>query len=92
MSGNRDIMENSMGYGGFEYIKDTEAHTAEDGKVYVALEIQEDAVFSQIITEKGSEITGNTFTGDTIYQGDSIPGRFKTVKLASGRVRAHKGV
>lgn len=82
---NRDIMENSMGYNGAEFISDTVKHTAD--YMYTTLHLLADTVISQI----DGGITGNTFTGVVLSEGTILYGRFKSITLTSGKVLAYKG-
>ena len=84
----RDIMENSMGYSGFEYINDTAVHTAPSNRFYCAIQVISDAVFSAIVPAP----TGNTFTGEVIPTGTILYGNFQSITLTSGKVIAYKGV
>ena len=85
---NRDIMENSMGYSGFEYINDAVPHYAPANMYYCVIQVIIDAVFTAI----AGSISGNTFTGETIPAGTLIYGNFTSVTLSSGKVIAYKGV
>ena len=85
---NRDIMENSMGYGGFEYINDKAAHVPALNTFYSSIQVISDAVFSAIVPAP----TGNTFTGEVIPTGTILYGNFQSITLTSGKVIAYKGV
>lgn len=85
---NRDIMENSMGYNGAEFISDTVQHTSGTDLVYTCLHLLADTVISQI----NGSITGNTITGVVLSEGVMLYGRFKSITLTSGKVLAYKGV
>jgi hypothetical protein len=75
---------------GAECITDTAVHTA--ANMYIALQFIDDTVIEQFTTETGATITGNNLTGIIIPSGNTIYGRFKTIKLTSGKVFAYKGV
>lgn len=92
MNGAVETIRNSMGEFGFEYISDTEVHTATGGKVFVAIQVVSDAVINAITTDPKAKITGNTFTGETLSTGTIIRGKFLTIDLTSGKVIAYKGV
>lgn len=85
---NRDIMENSMGYNGFEYINDTVVHTQGLNNFFSSIQVVSDAVFSSILPAP----TGNTFTGEVIPTGTIIYGNFSSITLTSGKVIAYKGI
>jgi hypothetical protein len=86
---NRDILENAMGYGGFEYINDTEVHSAPENQYFVALQVIADTVIAAV---RGEKLTGNTFTGEIIPSGTVIYGQFSKITLTSGKLIAYKGV
>lgn len=88
--GGRDILENSMGQSGFNYISDTNKSAPPAGYVYDAIQVVSDAVLSAYTSEP--TIGGNTFTGVTLTQGTIIYGRFTSITLTSGAVIAYKGV
>jgi len=90
MGCNRDLVENSMGQSGFNYISDTNASVAPDGFVYDAIQVLTDTVIASHISE--ATIGGNTFTGVTISAGSIIYGRFVSITLTSGTVIAYKAV
>ena len=87
-----DLVEESFGRKGFEFISDDEEHTAPAGMVFTALAVVKDAVFTKLVAATGAEITGNSMLNETLPAGDIIYGRFTSVKLASGKIRAYKGV
>ena len=86
------LTEESLGRKGFEFISDTVEHVAPEGMVYVALQVVDDAVIASYETDEGAEITGNTFTGELLPAGFILYGRYTSVKFASGKVIAYKGV
>lgn len=81
---NRDIMEETMGKNGFEFISDTLAHSGS----FCAIQIVADTVFTALSPAP----TGNTFTGVSMPTGTIIYGLFTTVTLTSGKVIAYKAV
>lgn len=83
---NRDLMENSMGVNGAEFISDTVIHTAVDS--YVSLQVVSDMVISAIV----GSFTGNTLVGVLLPQGTVLYGKFKSITLTSGQVIAYKGI
>jgi len=87
-----DLAEESLGGKGFEFIANTDEHAAPDGMVYIALQVLDDAEIYSYETDKGAEITGNKFTGVLLPAGFVLYGRYTSVKLASGKVIAYKGV
>lgn len=87
---NRDIMENSMGYNGAEFISNTVAHPCDTGLVYVAIQAITDVVISAYTT--GAPISGNVLTGIVLSAGTVIYGRFRSITLTSGQLLAYKGV
>lgn len=87
-----DLAEESLGRKGFEFIADTAEHAAPEGMVYIALQVVDDAVIASYETDDGAEITGNNFTGEILPVGFVLYGRYTSIKLASGKVIAYKGV
>lgn len=87
-----DLTEESLGGKGFEFISDTAEHVAPEGMVYIALQVVDDAVIDSYETDDGAEITGNNFTGEILPVGFVLYGRYTSVKFASGKVIAYKGV
>ena len=87
-----DLTEESLGGKGFEFISDTAEHVAPEGKVYIALQVVSDAVIASYKTDEGAKITGNDFTGESLPVGFVLYGRYTSIKLASGKVIAYKGV
>jgi len=87
-----DLAEESFGGKGFEFIADKDEHAAPDGMVYIALQVVNDAVIASYETDEGAKITGNNFTGVLLPVGDVTYGRFKKIKLSSGKIKAYKGV
>lgn len=87
-----DLAGESLGRKGFEFISDTAEHVAPEGMVYIALQVVDDAVIASYETDEGAEITGNNFTGEILPVGFVLYGRYTSVKLASGKVIAYKGV
>jgi len=87
-----DLAEESLGRKGFEFISDDNEHTAGANMVFIALVVVEDAVFTKLVAAAGAGITGNSMLNITLPAGDIIYGRFTSVQLASGKVRAYKGV
>lgn len=87
-----DLTEESLGRKGFEFISDTAEHVAPEGMVYIALQVVDDAVIDSYETEPEGLITGNTFAGELLPAGLVLYGRYTSVKLASGKVIAYKGV
>jgi hypothetical protein len=87
-----DLAEESFGGKGFEFITDTVEHVAPKGMVYIALQVVDDAAIASYETDEGAEITGNTFTGELLPAGFILYGRYTSIKLASGKIIAYKGV
>jgi len=87
-----DLTEESFGRKGFEFIADTAEHAAPEGMVFTALAVVKDAVFTKLDAAAGAEVTGNSMLNETLPAGDIIYGRFTSVQLASGKIRAYKGV
>jgi len=87
-----DLAEESLGRKGFEFIADTTEHAAPEGMVYIALQVLDDAVIASYETEPDGLITGDAFTGVLLPVGDVTYGRFKKIKLSSGKIKAYKGV
>jgi hypothetical protein len=87
-----DILSNSAGGYGAEFVNDTAVHTAPTGKVFCHLQIIADATFSAITPAGNTTITGNTMTGVLIPKGVVIPVRLASFSLTSGTVIAYKGV
>jgi hypothetical protein len=87
---NRDILENSMGYSGFEYISDALLHTAPINQVFVTIQCITDTVIAALKSE--ALITGNTFTGVVLPAGTIILTRLNNITLTSGSVIAYKGI
>jgi hypothetical protein len=87
---NRDILENSMGYSGFEYISDTALHTAPANQVFTTIQCITDTVIAALKSE--ASITGNTFTGVILSAGTIIPTRLNNITLTSGSLIAYKGI
>jgi hypothetical protein len=87
---NRDILENSMGYSGFEYISDTTLHIAPNNQVFVTIQCVTDTVIASLKSE--APISGNTFTGVTLPAGTTIPTRLNSITLTSGSLIAYKGI
>jgi hypothetical protein len=87
-----DLAGESLGGKGFEFIADTVEHVAPNGMVYIALQVVDDAVIASYETEPAGLITGNTFAGESLPAGFVLYGRYTSVKLASGKVIAYKGV
>jgi hypothetical protein len=86
----RDLIENSMGQSGFDFINDTAAHACASGYVYDAVQMVTDTVLAAYSTEP--TIGGNTFTAVSIPQGTIIYGRFTSLTLTSGSCIAYKGI
>jgi len=87
-----DLVEESLGRKGFEFIADTAEHAAPKGMVYIALQVLDDAVIAYYETDEGAEITGNNFTGELLPVGDVTYGRFKKIRLSRGKIKAYLGV
>jgi hypothetical protein len=87
-----DLTEETLGGKGFEFISDTAEHVAPEGMVYIALQVVDDAEIASYETEPAGLITGNTFAGESLPAGFVLYGRYTSVKLASGKVIAYKGV
>ena len=87
-----DLAGEILGGKGFEFISDNAEHTAPAGMVFTALAVVEDAVFTKLVAAAGAEVTGNSMLNETLPTGDIIYGRFTSVQLASGKIRAYKGV
>ena len=87
---NRDIVESSAGYNGFEFISDTVAHLPPQGQVFTELYIVTATVFATISSEVA--LTGATFAGVSIPADRTIKGRFNSVTLTSGSLIAYKGM
>jgi hypothetical protein len=88
----QQLCELGMGARGFEFISDNAEHTAPADMVFTALAVVEDAVFTKLVAAAGAEVTGNSMLNETLPAGDIIYGRFTSVQLASGKIRAYKGV
>lgn len=88
----QQLCELGMGARGFEFISDNAEHTAPADMVFTALAVVEDAVFTKLVAAAGAEVTGNSMLNETLPTGDIIYGRFISVQLASGKIRAYKGV
>lgn len=75
-----------IGQYGSNRITTTATTTPDSGKVFVAIQITEDAVFTTL--------TGNmaNTTGLALSAGTVIYGRFTSITLASGKVIAYMGV
>ena len=87
-----DLAEESFGGKGFEFITDTAKHDAQNGMVYIALQVLDDAKIVSCETDEGAEITGNKFTGELLPAGFILYGRYTSVTLERGKVIAYKGV
>ena len=87
-----DLTEEILGGKGFEFISDTDEHDAPEGMVYIALQVVNDAAIAFCETDEGAKITGNNFIGEILPVGFVLYGRYTSVKLASGKVIAYKGV
>ena len=86
-----DLAEESLGGKGFDFISDTNEHAAPKGTVYIALQVLYDAIIASCETDEGAEIDGN-FAGESLPAGFILYGRYTSIKLASGKVIAYKGV
>ena len=85
---NRDLVENQMGYGGIEYINDTQPHTPPKGLFFCTLIVIAATTLSAISPVP----TGNALTGEIVPVGTIIYGQFTSITLTSGKVIAYKGV
>jgi len=86
-----DLAEESLGRKGFDFISDNEEHTAQNGMVYIALQVLDDAKIVSCETAEGAEITEN-FAGELLPAGFILYGRYTSIKLESGKIIAYKGV
>ena len=86
-----DLAEESLGGKGFDFISDEEEHAAPKGMVYIALQVLDDAKIASYRTDERAEIIGN-FTGELLPAGFILYGRYKSIKLTSGKIIAYKGV
>jgi hypothetical protein len=75
-----------LGADGSKRITTTDATTPDVGKVFIAIQVSEDAVFTTL--------TGNmaNSAGLTLLAGTIVYGRFTAITLASGKVIAYMGV
>lgn len=89
---NRDILESSAGWNGFEYISDTAVHTTSGSAVFTSIQVTADAAIATLVSESPSTITGNAISGAVIPKGVVVYGRFTSLSLASGTALAYKGV
>jgi len=87
-----DLAEESLGGKGFEFISDDSEHATSEGTVYIALQVLDDAEIASYKTDERAKITGNNFTGALLPAGFILYGRYTSIKLASGKVIAYKGV
>lgn len=83
-----DIFQAQIGAFGGNFIGDTAAHTPSTDRVFIALQVIEEAV----IAAYAPAFDGNTFTAITLPVGTIIYGRFTTVTLTSGLVIAYEGM
>lgn len=81
--------QNQFGLNGVANIFDTSAATPEEGKTFIVLQVIADAVVDAII-EIGA--TGSITSNTTLNAGTILYGRFTSIKLKSGKVRAYQGV
>lgn len=78
---NNEFYSRSLGDKGYDLITDTNAHT---GPWFALHAINGDAVIAS-----GTEANGST-VAQTIDQGDTIYGHFKTLTLTSGNLVAYR--
>lgn len=79
----------TFGQDGVVNIANTTAATPATGKVFVALQVIADAVVDEI-TETGA--TGAIAEDTALAAGMTLYGKFTSVQLKSGTVRAYQGV
>jgi len=80
------IERSSLGGYGSKRITTTDVTTPDANKVFVAIQITEDAVFSTLVGNMANS------TGLTLSAGVIVYGRFTSITLTSGKCIAYMGV